>query len=75
MIASDLDGVKEFITDDVNGLLFKAGDILDLARKIDQITLDDQYLKLKSKSRLLRDDFEWNSVAVRFLEAIKNVYN
>ncbi|MBU3589081.1 glycosyltransferase family 4 protein [Polynucleobacter sp. 80A-SIGWE] len=75
VIAPDLVGVKEFITDGINGLLFKAGDISDLARKIDQIIPDDQYLKLKAKSRLLRDDFEWKSVAVRFVEAINSVHN
>lgn len=75
VIAPDLQGVKEFIADDINGLLFKAGDISDLAKKIDQITSVKRYLKLKSNSKLLRDNFEWSLVADRFVVAIKNVHN
>lgn len=73
VIAPDLSGVKEFIVNDVNGLLYSSGDFIDLAGKIDEITSDDRYAKIKLATNVFRDNFEWGLVASRFIEGIKDV--
>jgi len=42
IIASDIGGFPDFIQDDRNGRLFRAGDSRDLAEKIDDILLDPE---------------------------------
>lgn len=74
IIAPNLEGVKEFVIDDFNGLLFKVGDIFDLAEKIDQIISNEQYYKLKRNSKSLRDSYDWCLVAERLMKAINNVH-
>ncbi|MDW8045602.1 MAG: glycosyltransferase family 4 protein, partial [Nitrososphaerota archaeon] len=64
VIASNIGGVRELIEDHTNGLLFKAGDIHDLATKI-EILLNDEalwnHLSVRGEERV-KEDYDWNKV-------------
>lgn len=44
VIASDVDGISEFVRHEVNGLLFKRGDVQDLARQLRRVVNDIELL-------------------------------
>ena len=50
VIASSVKGNQEFIEDEINGLLYKIGDEADLAKKIENLIMDNQKIKFLEES-------------------------
>ena len=63
-LVSDLPPLKEVITDNKNGYLFKSEDVNDLANKIDFILSDRKSLDLvrKNGNRLIAEKFCWSEI-------------
>ncbi len=69
-LASDVGGLKELVQDDVTGLLFKAGDVGDLANKTLTLAADpDLRQRLAAQGQaMVRRDREWSAVAARYAD-------
>ena len=68
IVASDIDGFKETITHNYNGLLFKKGDFNSLADTINKLILDDN-LSINLRKNMvepLNTKFSWNNIAVLY---------
>ena len=50
LLGSDVPGVREIVSDGVNGLLFAKGDCQDIARKIKKISTDQEFRRLASEA-------------------------
>jgi glycosyltransferase involved in cell wall biosynthesis len=67
VLVSDLPGIKEVVTDGMNGLVFAVGDIQDMAMKIQKL-LDDPELAKKlgqNGRRHMELHFAWEQIAKR----------
>jgi glycosyltransferase involved in cell wall biosynthesis len=73
VIASDLDAMKDVVTDGVNGFLFKSGDAHDLARALHHALADDDARARVSDQALhtMKTDFDWAKIGRQLVE----VYN
>lgn len=59
-VASDVDGNRELIQNRVNGYLFKAGDAMDLANKLDTLSKNvEERSKIAAKAREYIVKYEW----------------
>ncbi|MCD4678173.1 MAG: glycosyltransferase family 4 protein [Desulfobacula sp.] len=70
VVATDLDGFRETVSDGKNGYLTRPGDIDDLANKCIHIFSDNEKLEKMGKySRELADTkYSWDSIAKRTME-------
>lgn len=71
VIASDIDGFKEKIINNVNGLLFKSKDKDDLKKKIIEVSnmSDDEKAKMKSNLKRFSDaNFSLKEVSRKYIE-------
>lgn len=60
-VASDVDGNRELIQNRVNGYLFKAGDAMDLANKLDALSKNvEERSKIAAKAREYIGEYEWS---------------
>jgi glycosyltransferase involved in cell wall biosynthesis len=68
VVASDVDGIKEIIRNNHNGLLFKAGDADDLARKIKELIDDKQKRERLAKElyKNTRDNFSIDKMVKKY---------
>ena len=76
VIASDIDGFKERIIDDVNGLLFKSGSIEDLEKVIIKAAMmsADRKEKMRAELNLFANaNFSLSEVSKRYLEYFDSV--
>lgn len=73
VIASDLDAMKDVVTDGVNGFLFKSGDARDLAHTINLVLSDGDVRARVSAQALhtMKTDFDWLKIGRQLVE----VYN
>ena len=56
VLSSDIGSMKEIIKDNINGVLFKSGDIQDLIKKINKMIMDPNLLEsLKEKAYERKD--------------------
>jgi glycosyltransferase involved in cell wall biosynthesis len=64
VIASDLDAMKEVITDNENGLLFKNGDVNALTEKIVYALRNPDLLEILSRKALehMQNEYGWDTV-------------
>jgi glycosyltransferase involved in cell wall biosynthesis len=68
VVASDIDGFKETITHNLNGMLFRKGDFHSLADTINKILLDNN-LSINLTNNMiepLNTKFSWNNIAVLY---------
>ena len=74
VIASDLPANAEIIKDGENGLLFKSGDVADLALKINEFFKDDLFSrKLTQKSlHTIKTDYDWLPISKEYLKMIND---
>jgi len=57
VIASDIDSIKDFLVQDETGLLFRCGDALDLANKVENLLENRQKIReMKQKARKLYEE-------------------
>jgi glycosyltransferase involved in cell wall biosynthesis len=71
VVASDVGGIPEMVTDGVNGFVVPAGDVGALRERIDQLLGDDalwRRMSLAARESVL-ERFTWARVAERCLEA------
>jgi glycosyltransferase involved in cell wall biosynthesis len=64
VIASDIGGIPELVRDGYNGLLFRAGDVLDLANKM-SLLIKDKNLRLtlaENGQRFVNGNFSWSKM-------------
>ncbi len=76
VIASDIDGVSELISDDVNGLLFKPGDSQQLSDCISRLLVDFECrhrLAVAARNFILENQLLWTNTADRYVELYKYV--
>jgi glycosyltransferase involved in cell wall biosynthesis len=67
VIASSVGGVSEQITDGVDGILFKAGDLEDLARKLEDMTENQRRMNaIAEKARKRANEFTIKQSILRF---------
>ncbi len=60
ILAADLPGIREVIENEKNGLLFKAGDAIDLKKKLERLASDKNLRKRLSDGAGQRlNDFSW----------------
>jgi PEP-CTERM/exosortase A-associated glycosyltransferase len=76
-MASDLPAIRELITDNVSGLLFKAGDPADLARKA-ELLLNDPALRARlgaaGRQQALRER-KWSDAVARYEPVYRRLLN
>jgi len=73
IIASDLQPIREIIETNKNGVLFKTGDEISLAKEINTL-LKDKNLREKIGSEALRtvkEDHSWDKIALQYLKILK----
>ena len=72
IIASDLDGFKEIVSDGVNGLLFHVGDCESLARKISIITKVKGQVEALVKGVEVFDktypEYNWDNIVKKYIQ-------
>jgi len=76
IIASDVPGCKEVVKDQINGLLCKSGNALDLKEKMTQLqTLSAEHLEEMGKAgrQLVLEHFTEDRVVEKYLNTIKNI--
>lgn len=74
VICSDVKGLGDFVTDNVNGLIFESNNYVDLSKKILQLENDDiLYLSLieNIKNKVNFDKFNWDLIANSTLDFYK----
>jgi len=69
-IASDAKGVKETISEGVNGLIFRCRDYKELAEKMMKI---DELIKLSRSAYEFAKKYDWNWQETRFLRIIEKL--
>lgn len=75
VVASNIPGIDEVITDGVNGMLFTKGDSDDLAKKI-TIMFEEQEKAIamgQEGKRVMKEKFDWEMITKQTLEVYKNV--
>ncbi len=60
VIASDINGIPEYIENGIDGLLFKPGDSQDLARCIDNLAADPLLIKKMSINARIKAEKAFN---------------
>lgn len=74
VIASDIDGYRNVVTDDVNGVLVPAGDAAALAHAVRQLATDPEYVaRLVAAGAQRADDMSMRRLATRYLEIYREV--
>lgn len=75
VLASDLLGMREIITDGENGFLFPAGDADDLGRVLIRVLNDKKLLdKVAEKARIeMLTKFGWDEIALKAIQVYKEV--
>jgi len=73
VIASDVGGIPEIITDTVDGVLFEPGNQQDLVEKLQILIKDESYRDLLSKNAIekVQKSYSWDNIAIQVL----NIYN
>ena len=68
VIASDVGGIPETISDGENGIIFKAGEANDLSRKILALSRDSGLgRKISQNAARKVIEYDWNNIAERYL--------
>jgi phosphatidylinositol alpha-1,6-mannosyltransferase len=75
VIASDLEGLKDAISDGQNGFLLEPGNAEIWTKKIKEVLLDDNFRKEfgQKAKRYTIEHYSWDIIAQRYLEVMKNV--
>ncbi len=63
VVASDLLGMSEVVTDGVDGYLFKVGDSKSLASKLNRVLIGDNESLGEKALNLMKNQYSWSSVA------------
>ena len=73
VIASDVGGLRELIEDNVTGVLFKAGDYKNLAKKIVGLAINNEQRIMLGKNARLKmvQQRDWKYIVSRY----RNIYN
>jgi len=73
VIASNIEGNREMISDKENGLLFQNGNALDLAEMINYLfSNNDLYLKIsKNCLKYIEKEYSWKSIALQYHKIIQ----
>lgn len=73
VVASNVGGIPEYVIDNYSGLLFKAGDFVDLADKIETIiTNNDLRERLIEGGYVHAKRFDWNNLLPQYIDLYKN---
>ncbi len=78
VVASDIGGLRELINDGKSGLLFRAGDVEDLASKLDKLLADGSLRKKcgESAKRSIKDrELTWTNTAYQYSLLYKEILN
>jgi glycosyltransferase involved in cell wall biosynthesis len=72
VIASNLDANKETIHDEINGLLFRAGDANDLSKKINQLFSNEIFAEkiFADGYKTVAEENDWNKIALDYKKII-----
>ncbi len=76
VIASDIDGVRELISDGMTGLRFPAGNSEVLTQKIEQLAKDSElqmYLAKQGREFIVQNRLVWSDVGERYAQIYKEV--
>lgn len=75
VLASDLPGMCEIITDDVDGMLFRTADVPDLARRlIDGLADDEQRNRIAAAGyEMARRRFDWSVIGDKTIDVYRTV--
>ncbi len=73
VLASDVGGHKELIDDGRTGLLFKAGDIADLARSVDSFLSGKQDARamIGAGRAFIERERNWRAVSARYIDVYR----
>ncbi len=71
VIASDLEGIKDVITDGVNGYKIPALEAVTFSSKIDETLSGDLNLLSTRSRKHVQKQFDWTQVTERYIEFIK----
>lgn len=74
VIASDIAGMSQLIEDEVTGLLFRAGDSMDLAAKIERLHVDeDLYASLCGNARRMSSRFDCRQKNLMIIDRLRRL--
>jgi len=75
VIASDLGGFTDLIKDKENGLLFDAGNYLELKAKINELLTDKKLMKKISENGFVKtkNELNWNKISDRTIDVYREV--
>lgn len=74
VLASDIEGYRNVITDGFNGLLFKNRDSKDLSEKLMELIADEKlYQRLRASGLMYVEGFHWLEIARRVEDVYKGV--
>jgi len=76
IVASDLPGIREMVTPDLNGLLFHAQDVDGLAKMLLKIILDQALRKRmgkKGREMIVNMGLDWQKTALHYREVYQKV--
>lgn len=69
VVASDVGGIPEYLKDNYSGLLFKSGDVNDLADKIKSIIVDSNLrIKIIDGGYEYAKKFDWNNILPQYID-------
>ena len=77
VIAYDIHGVREIITNDYNGMLVKLKDISAFAHAVSSVLKDDKLrlnLKKNSAEWFKKNELTWGQAADKFIKVYKEIY-
>lgn len=78
ILASDIGPMKDVVIDGVNGVYFKQGDELSLARALDQLLAPDSIRQLESLGAVARHSvlgkFSWNEISKNHIDLYRQVF-
>lgn len=72
-IAADLEGIKDVVTDGVNGYKIPVRDADTFANKIDEVLTQGTEEYGARSSRFVEENFAWDSVADRYISYLKTI--
>ena len=72
-IAADLEGIKDVVTDGINGYKIPVKDAKTFASKIDEVLNKDPEKYGAQSSRFVEENFAWDSVAERYISYLETI--
>ncbi|MGW8193179.1 MAG: glycosyltransferase family 4 protein [Desulforhopalus sp.] len=73
LVGTEVGGIPELIRNGFNGFLCRPADPSDLAEKVNLLLADDYRLFGKRSRKLVEDHFDWQKIAVKTLDAYREV--